>query len=204
MALLQPADGTVMMLDQFCMLFKSSFFVSNGTTTCHNARPFMCYRLWTNPGLSGSPPQGIDTPSSTNKQSSITTRTDIPAPSSCLPNMATRLSSSPGTHPVKLNPGLSTGFWLQVVSASVGDRILFSTCTWPFLLYTTTLEDPCGIISRIIDMPVTWHLVRVVNRELIWLLVCQAAGPCVCSPDSHFALNPGNLSGEFSNQVSAL
>jgi hypothetical protein len=40
-ALLQPADGTGLMLDQFCMLFKSSFFVNNGTTTVPAITPVL-------------------------------------------------------------------------------------------------------------------------------------------------------------------
>jgi hypothetical protein len=103
-----------------------------------------------------------------------------------------------------LNSGLSTGFWPQTFTASVGDRIVFSTCTRPFLLYTTTLEDPCVIIDEITDMPATWHSVDVESGEPVWLLACQAAGPCVCTPESHFALNPGTLSGEFFSRASAL
>lgn len=185
-SLLQPGDEGIAIKDPLCGKFEQSYYAHNGSTTCHNMPDFTCLRWWTNSGVS-----------SRYTTHNFSTSTSDSRSSCCIPQTGSLVH----THSAKLNPGASTGFWPSALNASKGDYIHFSACSRPFYLFTTSLEEPCTPLHQLGNGSFLSFLYQVESDEPLWIMGCQATGPCICTSQGHFALNPGSRYGQFQNQT---
>ncbi|KAL4888223.1 hypothetical protein BDV59DRAFT_188917 [Aspergillus ambiguus] len=113
--------------------------------------------------------------------------------------------SAPSTQMVRVDLGEVTSFTPQSLDASTGDTIWFYTLNGTygsFLLYNTTLEEPCLSLSRFGDDAYQYVLLQVNDTEPMWFLGRQPNEEWFhCYPPAHFALNAGSQRDQFLDKI---
>ncbi|PWY75285.1 hypothetical protein BO94DRAFT_549541 [Aspergillus sclerotioniger CBS 115572] len=120
-------------------------------------------------------------------------------------NLPTSLCSTPrigSTQTVRVNTGNMTEFDPPSLDLSIGDAVMFYPINGSFNLYNTTLDESCVGVTRLGDDIDGSVLYNVTSSKPAWFLGLQHDdGWYYCFPGSHFALNPGNESEQFSSTI---